>query len=980
MFVHLHVHSHFSFLDSPSPPVALVRRAAKLGMPALALTDSGVLHGVPSFVLACRHQGIRPLVGIQLAFRVGEPGAAAPAAAPAGPREATFEVVLICRDRVGYQNLCRLSSTAQGVGEDGDAGCGADALPVSALQEHAEGLVCLMSCSHTLLKLEAAGQRKRTATLAGLLRDLFGGRFFVELPATTTAPRSLVTALVDLAAGAGIPLAATADVHYAEPREAALRWLLLASRKPAPSGRPDGGKPRRTPEPVRRETGDLWLCPEREIRRRLAFLPRGAVEEALANTVAIAEECRWDLEPLAGVSPRDGGSTDAARRLRRAAEEGCRSRYPAGEPPEARARLERELETIVGRGLADYFLLAHRVASWCRREGIPLGPGRGSAAGSLVCYCLGITDVDPLAEGLLFERFFNPERPDLPDIDMDVCQRRRPEVMAMLTREAGAVGVVAFTTLGPRSALRLAGRALGLPADRMRALSAAIPGERGPGALARALATVPELRAIPREREPFRTLFEMAESLEGIPVGRSRHPSGVVAAPPDRRAALPVYRAPDGQPVSQYDADSLELLGLPKLDVLGLRHLTVAGDTERMVRRVHPAFSVDHLDPEDPLTWDLIDAGETVGCFQLESEGMRRLLQRMRPRSLPELATAIASYKPGPLRARRRPTDRPPPLLQEILAPTRGILVYQEQVMEAGQRVAGMTAGEADLMRRVLEKGDRADPALLRQWETRFLEGARRLGMPEAEAREVFQWLSGAAGYTFNRAHATCYARLAFQAAYLKAHHPAPYLAALLSNPGGYYPPELYLYEARRLGITVLPAHPNHSGAFWRAEKRAIRAGLLSLPGVGPRAALACLQERARGGDFRSPRDLALRLEGRLPRKALWALLRAWEEAENARAETVGPGGENGLQGLAGREVVLRGRVVQGERVPAPGGGYRLVLLVDTGREMVHVHVPARVYQRDALELDPGHLTVRGRLQRRGGQWHLLATALTGQR
>ncbi|MDI6893574.1 MAG: DNA polymerase III subunit alpha [Bacillota bacterium] len=1037
MFTHLHVHSHFSFFDSPTAPAALVKKAATLGMPALALTDHGVLHGVPSFVAACRRHGVRPVAGVQLAFCPGDKGGATVAArAGTGRDGAPFELVLLCHDQTGYHNLCRLSSAAQAM----TWGCRPQ--PLSVLQEQAGGLVCLSgSVRGPLAGLLAVGERKRAADLAGLLRELFCGAFFIEVPATGAVAQPVLAGLVDLARELAVPLAATADVHYAEPREATVRRLLLAGQRSSRPGQPHDAAPASLRKPGGRESvgpadrdgpredspqqgdgpresGDLWLCSEREIRRRLAFLPRAVAEEALANTVAIAEECHWDLEPLAGAE--GGGLPDpacpahSADDLRRLVDEGRRSRYPTGEPSEVAPRLERELEVTIGRGLADYFLLAHRVASWCHREGIPVGPGRGSAAGSLVCYCLGITDVDPLEEGLMFERFLNPERPDLPDIDMDVCQRRRPEVIAMLTGQAGAVGVVTFTTLGARSALRLAGRALGLPPDRIGALTAAFPGERGPGALAHALASVPELRAIPRDREPFRTLFGAAALLEGIPVGRSRHPSGVVVIPPGQREELPLYRAPDGQPVSQYDAESLEMLGVPKLDVLGLRHLTVAGDTERMVRQAEPAFSVDRLDPDDPITWDLIGAAETVGCFQLESEGMRHLLERMQPRSLPDLATAIASYKPGPLRARSRraahrragdtgagdsaraagapggaspaaagrggpPTEvsGPPPLLQDILAPTRGILVYQEQVMEAGQRLAGMTAGKADLMRRLLEKGQRLRPALLREWEARFVSGARERGIPEAEARDAFHWLSRAAGYTFNRAHATCYARLAYQAAYLKAHHPAPYLAALLSNPGGYYPPDLYLYEARRLGIAVLPAHPNHSGAFWRAEKGAIRAGLLSLPGVGLHAALACLRERARGGDFRSPQDLTLRLRGKVPRAALSALLLAREEAERpgaGRTECARPDEQPAR--ADDQEVILEGRVVQGQRVPAPGGGYRLVLLLDTGREMVHVHVPARVYERDALALDPRHLTVRGRLDRRGGHLRLLASAL----
>ncbi|MDI6823964.1 MAG: DNA polymerase III subunit alpha [Bacillota bacterium] len=1016
MFVHLHVHSHFSFFESPTPPAALAKKAAALGMAALALTDRGVLHGAPSFVAACQRHGLRPLVGAEILSRVEEQKR--PAGSERRPTQrggTTFGLVLLCRDAAGYRNLCRLSSAAQGAawtptGEPTGAGTHA-ALPLSLLAEQARGLVCLSGSGRgPLVQFLGRGERQQAAATARLLRDIFGEAFFIELPAA--APRAVLAELVDLARREGIPLVATADAHYAEPREAPLRRFLLAGRRPydPPAGAGTVG-------------GDLWLCSEREIRRRTAFLRRAVTEEALANTVAIAEECRWVLGPLGaagGTRPPEPASLDgparatspqgepnpasagtSADRLRRLVEDGRRSRYPGAEPPEVASRLERELEVIIGRGLADYFLLAHRVASWCRQKGIPLGPGRGSAAGSLVCYCLGITDVDPTREGLIFERFLNPERPDLPDIDMDVCQRRRPEVISMLTEQAGAVGVVTFTTLGAKSALRLAGRALGLPTHLTATLAGTLPAERGPGALAHALATVPELRAIPRDREPFRTLFEVARSLEGIPVGRSRHPSGVVAIPPDRRQEVPLYRAPDGQPVSQYDAEALEMLGVPKLDVLGLRHLTVAGDTERMVRQLEPGFSLDRLDPGDPTTWHLIGGGETVGCFQLESEGMRNLLRRMRPISLPDLATAIASHKPGPLRA-RSPASAVPALLRDILAPTRGTLVYQEQVMEAGQRLAAMTPAEADLMRRVLEKGHRLPPALLREWETRFLTGARRCGIPEGEAKEAFRWLARAAGYTFNRAHATCYARLAYQAAFLKAHYPAPYLAALLSSPGGYYPPDLYIYEARRLGIAVLPAHPNHSGAFWRAEewregKGAIRAGLLSLPGVGLHGALGCLRERARGGDFRSPEDLADRLRGKVPAAALTALLAAWEEGGAAPGagqegkQQGGPGAERGREedrpearwGDAAEEtapageVVLTGRVVQGERIPAAGGGYRLVLLLDTGHEMVHVHVPPQVYARHALDLDPRRLTVRGRLQRRGGRWRLLARAIS---
>jgi len=666
MFVHLHVQSHYSFFDSPTPPEALAKKAASLGMPALALTDHGVLHGVPAFVAACRRQGIRPVVGIEFSFWPdGEAGnAEVPGADP-------FHLVLLCRDETGYRNLCRLSSATQGyrhddgghrggasrggraggaggsrgLGRGGDGGGAGRPLPLSLLWQNAGGLLCL-SGSHRgpLVRLLAAGQRNRAMCTAHLLAEIFPGAFFVELPATlftgeqvspaAEAPQPagkrrqpamehLLRGLVELAQEAGIPVVATADVHYAERREALMRRLLLAGRGGPTSA---AGKP-----------GDLWLCSEKEMSRRLAFLPGPVRQEALDRTLAIAQECRWELQPFtvtsagSSNSPGSAGSGDILRYL---VEQGRRWRYPAGEPTGVAPRLQRELEIILARHLADYFLLAHQVASWCRKEGIPVGPGRGSAAGSLVCYCLGITDVDPLEEGLLFERFLNPERPDLPDIDMDVCQRRRPDVIQMLTGEAGALGVVTFTTLGARSALRLAGKALGLPAEQIGALTAALPRERGPGALAHALDAVPELRAIPQDREPFRTLFGAAALLEGIPVGRSRHPSGIIAVPPGKEEMLPLYVAPDGQPVSQYDADSLEMLGLPKLDVLGLRHLTVASDTVRMVRQTEPSFSLEDLDPRDPLTWDLVATGQTVGCFQLESEGVRNLLERMRPRSL----------------------------------------------------------------------------------------------------------------------------------------------------------------------------------------------------------------------------------------------------------------------------------------------------------------------------------------------------------
>lgn len=681
--------------------------------------------------------------------------------------------------------------------------------------------------------------------------------------------------------------------------------------------------------------------------------------------------------------------------LRALARAGLARRYGATAPYD---QLERELRVIEGRGQAGYFLAIRDLVEFARRESIPIGPGRGSAVGSLTAYALGITAIDPMAHQLYFERFLNPERPDLPDIDLDVCSLGRPRLLEYLRRRHGPervahVGVM--TTLGARGAIREAGRILALPREVVDGVAGALPHGSG---LAEALTTLPEFTYIDITREPLRSLFAMARELEGRPWHPSVHAAGVVLSPEPLPDLVPLERTSGGDVITQYGSEDLEGLGLAKIDILGLRNLTVIAAASR-----EASIDLEQIPLDDPATFRLLSRGESIGVFQLDSLGIRNLLQQVRPERINDLIALLSLYRPGPFEAgvvetytRRRKglekTRHLHPALAPILDETYGVLLYQEQAMRIAHEIGGLPLAAADGLRRALARGG-AGP-----YREGFIRGAVSRGLPGGVARRVFDLLERFSGYSFNKAHTAAYALLCYQTAYLKAHCPAHYFAALLAHESGYFGAEVYVREAARLGVKLLPAHVNRSAATYRVESPgAIRTGLLQIKGVGPATVSRILDGRAEGL-FESVAALAAR--SRLGPQALEALEGAGALAglpDRTRAGA-SPGqltlfdmgldqpapprppareapSDSSWVDLGGR-VRLVGPVITSRRRQGPAGRPGLTMLLQVGPDQVEVLVPPEVYARDLLAIDPAGVAVEGSLLRRGPSLRVVADAI----
>lgn len=966
MFTHLHVHSHFSLLDGLPSPAALVERAKGLGFKALALTDHANLYGAIEFYVSAKKAGLKPILGAEIYFQRDDPAdqkgtaylrrgivARRPGviqrfspesvrtagstrrACEAGPhpqdqiREgenqpcSPFHLTLLAMNGEGYRNLLHLISRANGY--DGGGGRtekeDPESLPrrrawplvwATDLLTYGDGLIILSGCRQGEIAWSfLQGDEEKARQSALWFRERFGERFFLEVQDHGLANEKRINRfLLELSRKEKIPLVATNDVHYLSPEEAAAHRLLEAVQRL-----------QRTRPPVTTVTypgREFYLKSPEEMERLFREIPA-----AIQNSQIIAERCQVELELGRLNLPRfsDGDEEGERQHLRRLAWSGAEKRYgknspSAGSealPPAVTSRLDFELEVIEKRGLAGYFLIVWDIVRWARHQGIPVGPGRGSAAGSLVAYCLGLTDVDPLRFDLYFERFLNPERPDLPDIDIDFCQRRRPEVLAYVRRRYGAdrvAHIAVINTLGARGAIRAAGKALGVAAGLVDRLAKLFPHLGGAGAIDEALSTIPELRRLPVDREPVKTLLAAARVLEGRPVHVSRHAAGILISPGPLPDSVPLEVGLEGEVFSQYPMEALEALGLLKIDLLGLRNLTIIEDTLAFVaatdsspdeRRtlavpqpgltgvhglpgVHgqiglPALAGIPLD--DPETFRLLQAGETIGCFQLESAGMRELLRKLRPENLEDIIAVLSLYRPGPWDSgtvdaflRRRKGKEPVtflhPLLAPILSSSYGLLLYQEQVMKIAEAVAGFSLGQGDLLRRALAKRDREAKET---FQAMFLEGAVRRGVSRRVAREIFAALERFSGYSFNRSHSAAYAHLSYVTAYLKVHYPAQYFAALLSTGMGYYDQGVYIEEARRWGVAFSLPDINHSGVSFLPERGAegkttIRIGFSSIKGVGPAAINAILAART-AGPFRSLGDFLRRVDLRVVNKTV---------------------------------------------------------------------------------------------------------------
>jgi DNA-directed DNA polymerase III PolC len=863
-YVHLHVHSYYTLLGATASPEALARRAAEVGCTHLALTDAHALYGAVAFDRACREVGVTPLLGMTV--NVTWPEDLAPlsdADVPLG------EIVLLAQNPTGYRSLCALSSWFQGRADRETALRHGASLDV--LRAHAEGVLCLTGGRRGwIARALRAGRRPLAHRLIGKLAGIYTPyATYLSLEHHTAADRAVNQALDALGERMGLPRVAVQPVYTLGPDETARLRLLAAIARNCPldavpaSALPHGGD---------RRVAVHWLDAD-ELAARFADVP-----DALPRTVEVAERCEPALPDGTMIWPALELPDDQtpAQALTDRAEAGVRRRYPQPLPPPVAERLAHELDVINRQGYAPLFLVVADVVRFAREHDLPVST-RGSVANSLVAYALDITTVDPVKHDLLFERFLSPGRADPPDIDLDFCSRRRDEVLAYVRRTYGEehVALVAtVSTLRLRSAAREAAKAYGLDAAALKPLLAVLPRRRRPGASERTplVELLGELDS-PRLREVARAAYGIA----GVPHHLSVHPGGVVITPAPLTDVLPVQWTPKGFLVTQFDHHDVEALGLPKLDFLGIRALTVLADAAECVRQRHgPDFRLTEIPLDDAATAELIAGGGTVGVFQCESLGARRTLRQLQARSVRDLAVANAFFKPGPATGgqadafvRRYRGEAEVrylhPALAPILAPTQGVLLFQEQILRVATEIAGLSWEQADHLRRGMS---RMRPEEMARMQTDFEAGCRRPppqgpGFSERQAQRLWEQVAAFSGYGFNQGHATAYADVSFRSAYLKAHYPAPFLWARLRNRGGYFHPAVYVAEAVRLGVDVRAPHVNHSDD--RVALTAVDGAPTLWLGLGlvrslRRRAIADLIAARADGPFTDLRDLLVRV------------------------------------------------------------------------------------------------------------------------
>ena len=894
-YVHLRAHTAYSLSEGAIKIPDLVELCLAEAMPAVAVTDANNLFGALEFAMAAAAKGVQPIIGCQLAVAPMEAASAAESAmrpgARNGRRRRRDALVLLVQNEEGYGNLMTLASRAFLEAEAGDAH-----VSFSDIAAHASGLIALTAgASGALGRLLADGQVQKASGALQMLREVFADRLYIEITRHgEEIERRIEDDLIDLAMTRDLPLVATNEAYFADASMYDAHDALLCIADGAHVAEQD--RRRLTPDHRFRSTA--------EMRALFADLP-----EALDNTLTIARRCAYMPEPRAPILPRyrtAQGETEADA-LTAAAEAGLEARleagvYPAGAAAEQkreaakpyRQRLAYELETIVGMGFPGYFLIVADFIQWAKKRQIPVGPGRGSGAGSVVAWALTITDLDPLRFGLLFERFLNPDRVSMPDFDIDFCQDRRDEVIRYVQDKYGAdrvAQIITFGTLQARAAIRDVGRVLGMPYGQVDRISKLVPfNPAHPPTLAEALEKEPQLREMRAGDEQVARLLDLAMALEGLYRHTSTHAAGVVIADRPLTELVPLYRDPRSElPATQFSMKYTELAGLVKFDFLGLKTLSVL---DRALKLIPQDGRPDllALPFDDSSTYAMLSRGDTAGVFQMESAGMRDALRQMQPDCIEDLIALVALYRPGPMDNIPRynnckhgleQPDYLHPDLEDILRETFGVIIYQEQVMRIAQKLSGFSLARADLLRRAMGKKIQSEMDAQRD---AFVDGAVARGVDESKAKQIFEQVDKFAGYGFNKSHAAAYALIAYQTAWLKANHPVEFFAALMTlDLGNTDKLGVIRQELQRLDIPLLPPDVNRSQAAFSvettsngSERKAIRYALAAIRKVGAQAMEDLAAERESGGPFTDEFDLAQRLGGALAnRQQLENLVRA---------------------------------------------------------------------------------------------------------
>tara|TARA_R110002110_G_scaffold34834_2_gene118116 strand:- start:191 stop:3610 length:3420 start_codon:yes stop_codon:yes gene_type:complete len=862
-FIHLRLHSAYSLLEGAIRLKTLPALCKANGMPAIALTDTANLFGALEFSEEMAKAGIQPITGCTLPVRLDLSGE--PSRAPAR-REPDGTLVFLVKDERGYENLMKLSSKAFLEPEPGEAA----QIALERVAEYSDGLICLTGGPDGVInKLIEASQTDAAETLLLRLKAIFGDRLYIELQ-RHNLPRERMSEgpLVDLAYSHALPLVATNEPYFTTEAEFEAHDALICIAGGAYVVQSDR----------RRLTPEHRFKSQSEMMALFADLP-----EATANTVEIARRCAYRPRTRAPILPKFAAGTSEADELRRQAEEGLARRLAALEAvaPEEdyRARLHFELDVIIAMDFPGYFLIVADFIKWAKGQGIPVGPGRGSGAGSVVAWALTITDLDPLRFGLLFERFLNPERVSMPDFDIDFCQERRDEVIRYVQTRYGedkVAQIITFGKLQARAVLRDVGRVLQMPYGQVDRLCKLVPNNpANPVTLPEAIRTEPRLQEERRNDETVAKLLEIGQSLEGLYRHASTHAAGVVIGDRPLEELVPLYRDPrSDMPVTQFNMKWVEPAGLVKFDFLGLKTLTVIGMAVKLLARRGIPVDIETLPLDDALTYEMLTRGETVGVFQLESSGMRDLVRKAQPTNIEDIIALVALYRPGPMEnipkylACKHGKDEPEFLhetIEPVVEDTYGVIIYQEQVMQIAQVFAGYSLGEADLLRRAMGKKIKSEMDAQR---ARFVSGAVEKGVDPKQAEVVFDLVDKFAGYGFNKSHSACYAVVAYQTAWLKANHPAEFLAASMSfDLNNTDKLGVFKQEAERLGIKVRPPCINRSEALFAVVDGEIPYALAAIKNVGRQAMEHLVELRREGGPFRDLFDFARRIDPHLINK-----------------------------------------------------------------------------------------------------------------
>ena len=866
-FVHLHLHTEYSLLDGATRISTIADKALSDGQTAVAITDHGVMYGAVEFYNAMKSKGVKPIIGCEVYV------------APRGRflKEGKIDnsghhLILLCKNEIGYKNLCYMVSESFINGFYSKP-----RIDMDLLREHHDGLIALSGCIGGYIpQLILAGTMADAENQALEMKEIFGEDFYLEVQNHgMDEERRVAYALKLISEKCGIPLVATNDVHYLEKSDADIQATLMCvqTNTLVTEGRPFGF-----------ETDEYYFKTSEEMKRLFAAFP-GAVE----NTVKIAEKCNFDFtfnelhlpdfEPEGGLTHKEKLRLDAYHGFVERAEKG-RFDFTKNSKDVYIDRMEYELSVIDTMGFNAYFLIVSDFVAFAKNNDIPVGPGRGSGAGSLVAFCIGITDVDPIAFDLLFERFLNPERVSMPDFDIDFCYNRREEVIDYVKRKYGedkVAQIVTFGTLAPRMAVRDVGRALALPYSKVDAIAKMIPLDAG--SIGDALNNK-DLRKEYIEDNEVRNLIEVSRGVEGMPRHASTHAAGVVITKKPTWEYVPLSYSGTGV-VTQFDMNTAASLGLVKFDFLGLRYITVIHDAEQLIRKRVPGFDIARVPFDDAKTFKLLCDAKSDGVFQLESGGMKAVLSRLAPSCFEDIIACIALFRPGPMdsidkfiarKHGREKTEYKIPELKEILDVTYGCIVYQEQVMQICRKLAGYSYARADIVRRAMSK---KKTSAMQAERDAFLDGCVANGIDREAAADIFDEMVGFAKYAFNKSHATVYGVTSYRTAYLKAHYPAEYFAALLSSVlDSSKKLKEYIADAHKFGVKVLPPDVNKSDVDFTVSEGNIRFGLLAIKNVGRVFANAVIKKR-QNGEYESFDKFVSRIsDGELNKRTLESLIK----------------------------------------------------------------------------------------------------------